>query len=664
MESANQSSQHSRLIVAFFRILSMVVFGGGLWLALIHPVWPITQFVLVVVCFGITVIFPFSWPFLFPILLVAGDAYPFTGQLVVQEYDSMLLGSFAGWIFRGEGRGARSEKRGARGEGQEARVEMGQRFLTAGLVWAWGPWIFLGLSVVVAMSLGLSRLPVAPWGDQLSVYFTGLNSLRIAKGYIWGILFAGCALSASASGGGFKWRKHFVWGMQCAMLYVGCFMIVERWLFESLFDFSREFRASGPFFTMHIGDQHVDAFIALSIPFAFVATKQAKWMPRIATGIGLVSLMLYAAVATMSRATIAAVVIEVVLLLFVVNLAQSRANTRFRWIRWIRVCLSVGVASILAVSVCLLVWKGEALRKRFETVQSDWQGRVGHWTRALELSSNGWMDCTFGHGMGTFPTAMATDMGHAIPPLSWRPDHGGEIELKGSWPIYLEQTRWPVTSESISLHFDAERFPQTGPDVSTLRFYRCYKSVFHSFEMTQETVSLFGKSSNPLDIELSNAQIDDSSPAQRRFRPETYGVSLSGTSRVTIRNPTSSAAIKESLGKRSPISRKSSAPWCFTCDNHLVWRAKNFAVHLYYELGLLGLISAALLVGVWITPNEKQLDQSFCFDQALARVSLVGFLIVACFGTLVDTPWIIAILLAVGSHNQSFFMGSRAVGQL
>ena len=33
----------------------------------------------------------------FPLLLVIGDAYPFTGQLLVQEYDSLLFAAFAGW---------------------------------------------------------------------------------------------------------------------------------------------------------------------------------------------------------------------------------------------------------------------------------------------------------------------------------------------------------------------------------------------------------------------------------------------------------------------------------------------------------------------------------------------------------------------------------------
>jgi hypothetical protein len=68
---------------------------------------------------------------------------------------------------------------------------------------------------------------------------------------------------------------------------------------------------------------------------------------------------------------------------------------------------------------------------------------------------------------------------------------------------------------------------------------------------------------------------------------------------------------------------------------------------------MLGLFSLVILVGAWLTPMTNP-TPSLRFDRTNARVSLVGFLIVACFGTLIDTPWIVATLLAVGAYNQSF----------
>jgi hypothetical protein len=80
----------------------------------------------------------------------------------------------------------------------------------------------------------------------------------------------------------------------------------------------------------------------------------------------------------------------------------------------------------------------------------------------------------------------------------------------------------------------------------------------------------------------------------------------------------------------------------------------NFFVHIYYEHGLLGLLTMAWFGILWLWKKTKHLDSTLRSDITMARISLIGFSIVACFGTLIDTPWIVAMLLAVGVYNQSF----------
>ena len=635
-------------------VAGIALLCSGLWIAYSHPMWPVAQTTFVLAIFSITVRFPSAWPFLFPVLLVAGDAYPFTGQLVIQEYDSMLLGSLAGWVMRCGNHERKNENREENSEGPNSKDGLCESLPWRRLLWIWGPWILLALSVSLSLIVGWNRLPAAPFGDQLSVYFTNLNSIRIAKGYVWGIVFAVCMLNASLLGYGPEWRNRFGGGVQVAMLYVGCFMLLERWLYESIFDFTREFRASGPFFTMHIGDQHVDAFIALAIPFAFIATTKTKRMPRLAIGTGFVCLMLYAAVATMSRATIVAVGIEAALLSIVFATSRSRWNISFGALRGL---LSACAVLLIVVAVSSAILSSEALKKRFESFQSDWKTRIGHWSRSLALPSHGWTDQLLGRGMGTLPRAMAIDMGYAIPPISWRPNHGGEIELKGGWPIYLEQTRWPSRSKGMNLSFDANAAVanstvQNGQDISTLTFYRCFKSVYHSFEMSDQKVQLTPDGLQPIQVTLPETSVD-ASLFQRRWRPETFGVSITAPSVAVLRNPLIQTGDSQSLSSDSFIRSDTSAPWCFTCDDHLVWRAKNFLVHLFYEHGMLGLLSFVILVLAWLAPMPNP-TAALRFDRTNARVSLVGFLIVACFGTLIDTPWIVALLLAIGAYHQSF----------
>jgi hypothetical protein len=259
--------------------------------------------------------------------------------------------------------------------------------------------------------------------------------------------------------------------------------------------------------------------------------------------------------------------------------------------------------------------------------------------------------------MGTTPTAIATNLGLEIPPVSWSPDRGGSIELKGNWPLFLEQTRWFSGFESAPADFELLQPTETSRNVGSLQFFRCYKSVFHSFEMTQKTISLQGDSPGSLNVALPNPLIDEATPIQRRWRPQSFGVSLSigsATLRNSARIPSSHSFDPETSATSITIGSKSSAPWFFTCDNHLVWRAMNFFVHIYYEHGLLGLVSMTWFGVLCFSIKTRELDSVMRSDITMARISLIGFAVVACFGTLIDTPWIVALLLAIGAYHQSF----------
>ncbi len=70
----------------------------ALGLASLHPVWPLCALSLVVIVFGVTYLVPGLFPGLVPIALVAGDAYPWTGQLLFQEYDYVLMASASGVV--------------------------------------------------------------------------------------------------------------------------------------------------------------------------------------------------------------------------------------------------------------------------------------------------------------------------------------------------------------------------------------------------------------------------------------------------------------------------------------------------------------------------------------------------------------------------------------
>jgi hypothetical protein len=103
------------------------------------------------------------------------------------------------------------------------------------------------------------------------------------------------------------------------------------------------------------------------------------------------------------------------------------------------------------------------------------------------------------------------------------------------------------------------------------------------------------------------------------------------------------------------IGERGSYPWYFTCDDHMVWRAKNFLVHAYYEQGLLGVSAWTILVGsaLWRAGRRhlgvgEPMNGNYKFPiESFQAVSVLGFLGVGFFGSLIDTSWISALFLAI-----------------
>ena len=641
------------------RFLAVILLLAAIGVAAAHPVWPMWLSGGVIVSFLLSCGVARAFPFLYPVLLVAGDAYPFTGQLVLQEYDSLLLGSLAGWTLR-QFWAAHAEL-DSKTAGQRAAINPGQS------VGAWLPWAGLAISVVIALGVGLSRLPSAPWGDQLSAYFTDHNAWRIAKGYAWGILFA--AITMRQSGNGIVvWLRAFGRGMQLAAVYVALVMLLERTIFEDWVDFERQFRAVGPFFTMHIGDQHVDAFIVLAIPFAWIVGG-GKAATRLAVGAFISLLMIFASLATMSRGTIAAVMLQIVLLALVFAIPARRASALAMLTRSSTLIVA---SAVVLLAIVAAIWKADAIHGRFARSGADWQTRVDHWARMITDTRP--LDWCLGRGMGTLPTMMAKQQGRATPPVSWVGGSSvGALRLEPGWPLYVERYAWPADSRPLTLQLTiapepgeliasnaasdkglVDEVPAANKTTTQLHLFRCYKSMLHSYESTTAEVAV---RHDPLRVtqetDLQNASvtlpkpaIETYKPKARVWRPEAVGMSVSGDRGLMLWG-------SSNIGPAPWISASHSAPWTFTCDDHLIWRAKNAGVHLLYEHGMIGLIAfAALVWRVFCSRGQIDAADPSRGNRRYALVALVGFGVVAFFGTLIDTAWITALVLAVMAYAQ------------
>jgi|GEM_PF-2728250 len=627
----------ANLIILLRLLLATLFFAAACGLAWLHPRWPIQQLIGCVVFATIGWARPWWFAALFPILWVAADAYPWTGQLLLREYDSLLLANVAGVLL---------ERRAASGECRE-KIKFSWSFVVALVV--------LTVAVTVATTRGWRTLPSSEWGDQLSVYFAQQNSLRVAKGYAWGILYAVLLMWQSrVPGRGLELRRLFALGGTIGVAYVAGGVAVERWLYQSLWDFSEVYRATGPIWTMHIGDQHVDAVLVMGLPLIWY--RSGTSLGTLASGWGLMfrlsltSLVLYAAVATMSRGTLAAVGAEVLIAACVLVRQNGRKDRPEPEIKPERARLvgALVFAGMVATGLGIVLYDSPALKSRFMQSGTDWQIRANHWRTIVAASASSPTTLLVGHGSGTIPTFLAGKAGRAIPPVQWLPTgDGGTFVLRTGWPLYLERslgTREPLT---LSGRVDGK--------VSSLAVIRCYKMFLQSYEHSVQGIDSSPQSSG-FSVTLSAPEIDAGQPWQRGWRMQTLSLFASGPRTADLlAAPVERVELSDlrlEPANKAVVDRQSnSSPWFFTCDDHLVWRAKNMWIHTLYEQGLLGVLALGTVcyfgwAGTGRTTGMP-VNESDDWNRSVWGVALVGFAIVGTFATLLDTPWITAWAIAL-----------------
>ncbi len=535
-------------------ICAAMGFVLALGLASLHPVWPLYALSLVAILVGVSYLVPTSFAGLVPIALVAGDAYPWTGQLLLQEYDYVLMASAAGVVARCHPFFLKS-----------IRIRS---------VGYWIPWI---LSLAISSVIAYSALLPLPWDDSLGTYFSRWNSLRIIKGTLWGCAFAVLFPLIRDSMRNVRKRtstivaRSFAVGMMVAILYVTGFIVLERAVFESIFDFSNELRVTGPFFTMHIGDQHVDAFLSLAFPWVAYPILVQRSFRNVIFSISLLALAIYATFATMSRGTIAAVSIEVVVLLVVVALRGSQSRrVAFRSAKVAsedatfaerkatisddpsvhsqvhpqelkvsrgRIGWGLMVVAIIlcTIAVSILAMSGDsAVTKRFGSITKDLRGRWEHWRECVFRDDLTPMQLAFGNGVGTLPSWMAKHRGLAVPPLSKSTSSGvREVIFQPGWPIYLEHWLGVKVPQTYMVHMSVSTTDENS--IGSLGILRCQKSLLSSYQCDSRSIKT-ESADQPmeLEIEVASPKVNSDESFWHSWRPESIGFSNAGSTGLLI----------------------------------------------------------------------------------------------------------------------------------
>jgi hypothetical protein len=238
-----------------------------------------------------------AWPlWLLPLLPLVGGM-PWTGWLVVEELDLLVLAGATG----GYGRWAFDRRRLA-----------APRWTAGTLV---GAFLLLAYaaSLVVSAQRGVADAGGWAWG-WWQAYHEPLNALRVGKPLFLAMLVLPLWLRAHTSDPQ-RASRDLLLGMAGLLGAVALAVVWERLAHTDLLNFSSDYRTTALFWEMHVGGAALDAALVLALPFAVVALARTHEPWRWAALASALVLGAYACLVTFSRVVYVAVPIALAVLM-------------------------------------------------------------------------------------------------------------------------------------------------------------------------------------------------------------------------------------------------------------------------------------------------------------------------------------------------------------
>jgi hypothetical protein len=373
------------LLLAFGSLLA------GAALAMHHPLWPMgASIAFWLACISFTWR-PGLWLFLVPALLPVLNFSPWTGWIVFEELDILLLAALVGgYLHR---------------SGSIGLLLSPRRY--GGVPWLMV--VLLGGSGLLSLMRGFADAGGFSF-DWFASYTDPLNSLRVFKSLAFSLLLwplLGRELDQSSA----RSLKRFTWGVLTGLAFVTMAVVWERMAFPGLFNFSSPYRTVALFWEMHVGGGAIDAYLALTTPFVVWAllssTRPLEWLAAAALAL----LTGYACLTTFSRGVYLAVGSSLLVLYFLLAIQRRsvdptgswwlvwRGNLRRHW----RARAGLILVFALLIEVAAVLGGGSFMKDRLDQVSPDFGSRVEHWQQGLGFLSEP-SDWWLGKGLGRAPT--------------------------------------------------------------------------------------------------------------------------------------------------------------------------------------------------------------------------------------------------------------------
>ena len=358
-----------------------------------HPVWPgvlLTGFFVFLV---LTLWRPGVWLCVVPASLPLLNFSPWTGWLMIEEFDILLLGVLAG------GYGRRmfwpSTVHAAR--------------TPYPVLWLLGSWVGVGLCSLARGLLDVGRINF----DWFASYTDAMNSLRVFKSLAFALLLIPL-LAQETNTSVTRSNQRLALGMAIGLTGVTLAVLWERVAFPGWLNFSAHYRTVALFWEMHVGGAALDSYLALATPFVVWALVTARRPVLWAGAAMLAMLTAYACLTTFSRGVYAAVAGSLLLLTIFLWAQKGVSSERIMLNRAVRNHSLSGwrtksdlmLSLLLMIEVATVLGGGTFMRERLGSADRDLDSRVAHWQQGLDLlvTPTDWL---LGIGLGRVPAHYA-----------------------------------------------------------------------------------------------------------------------------------------------------------------------------------------------------------------------------------------------------------------
>ena len=552
--------------------------------------------------------FPRLWLIAIPALVPVLDFSPWSGWIFLDELDLVVLATVAVGLWRP----LRAAERPA--FSKTTRLLVG----------------LFAASCAVSLFIGL--MPLQPLDENaFSSYLSHYNSLRTAKGFFLALLLLPL-LKDSALQPGVDYRRLFTVGVTLGVALLAAVVLLERWLFPGLFDFSTEYRVTALFSGMQTGGPQVEAYVALTLPLVAVWFLARPGKLAFAAVLLLFAAAAYTVLVTFARGGYLALVVGVLTLSAGIFFGRSAKVRPPVWRRQFSVVLA-----LMVVAVAVPVVSGTYIQSRFSQTRSDLEIRLAHWKSALGMIGNDGYSRIFGMGLGTFPATYYLENSQGIRPGNYRfqqEEGNAFLRLGGGDSYYIGQKAAVAADTRYLLSLDIR---SAAPGRAKLHAYLCEKHLLYSFRCQWlEFVTTPGQTGwERRDLVFNSGDTGKGGLFVRR--PVELGFAVpAAESPIDVDNVRLIGPPGVDLIANGQFSQ-GAARWFFTTDDGWPWRVENLWLQFLFEQGWLGMLVFSLLIVRQCYRLARQVRGGDVFAVGMLA-SFCGLLTVGLFGSVFESP--------------------------